>query len=102
MEYRVDFESMPWEPVMEGVRHKRYRNGDQVLRLVEYSASMPVHDCERGHMGHLVEGIMEIDLPGGSVTFRSGDVVCIPAGPDHRHRARVLTERVLALFVEDA
>lgn len=102
MDYRVDFGALPWEQVMEGVRHKRHRSGAQVLRLVEYSQTMPVHDCERGHMGHIVEGTMEIVFPRGSETFRTGDAVCIPSGPEHRHRARVLTERVVALFVEDA
>ena len=46
--YRVDFESLPWEEPMPGVRHKFVSQGGEKLRLVEYSNSMEPHWCDRG------------------------------------------------------
>jgi hypothetical protein len=46
--YRVDFESLPWEEPMPGVRHEFVSQGGEKLRLVEYSNSMEPHWCDRG------------------------------------------------------
>jgi quercetin dioxygenase-like cupin family protein len=78
--------------------HKR---DGQCLRLVEYSAAMPPHWCTRGHVGTILSGRFEIEFAGGTEVFVEGDGVDIPPGESHRHRARALTETVLALFVEE-
>jgi putative intracellular protease/amidase len=98
--YRVDFEAMPWVSPMEGVRCKIHAEGDKRLRLVEYSSAMPVHWCAKGHFGRILEGEFEIEFDRETIVFRAGDGVFIPDGPEHRHRARALTETVTALFVE--
>lgn len=87
---------------MPGVRHKVHRGGARCLRLVEYSRQMAPHWCSRAHVGHIVDGQMEIEFHGGTESFAAGDAVFIPEGPDHAHRAVVLTSTVTALFVEDA
>ncbi len=45
---------------------------------------------------------MEIEVDGETLVFGPGDGVFLPAGEDHRHMARVLTDKVTVFFVEDA
>jgi ethanolamine utilization protein EutQ (cupin superfamily) len=102
MECKVDFEALPWESPLEGMRHKLVRHGGRQLRLVEYSEAMEPHWCERGHIGCVLEGRFEITVGDEVLIFGPGDGVFLPAGPAHRHMGRVLGGPVRALFVEDA
>ncbi|MHC4476202.1 MAG: cupin domain-containing protein [Planctomycetota bacterium] len=52
-------------------------------------------------MGHILEGQVEIDFDGKVITFGPGDRVFIPAGQRHKHKGRVLTDKVKAILVED-
>ena len=99
--YRVDFDALPWESPAPGIRHKLFRVDARVLRLVEYAREMVPHWCSKGHAGHIVSGSLEIEFATGPVRFETGDAVFIPAGPEHAHRAVVLSQVVTALFVED-
>lgn len=87
---------------MPGVRHKLHRVGERVLRLVEYSQGMPPHWCDKGHIGHIVDGQLTIEFATGVEHFSTGDALFIPAGAEHAHRALPTTAVVTALFVEDA
>ena len=100
--YRVDFESLPWEEPMPGVRHKFVSQGGEKLRLVEYSNSMEPHWCDRGHLGMILEGRFEIRYGTCTETYGPGDGVFIPSGEEHRHMAVSLTDTVRAVFVENA
>jgi len=99
-EYKADFAKLEWSSPMEGVRHKCVDQGDQRLRLVEYSRAMPPHWCSRGHRGYVLKGEIEIEYETGSVTYRPGDGIMIPDGPAHRHRARAVADQVLVVLVE--
>jgi quercetin dioxygenase-like cupin family protein len=101
MDYRTDFDRLDWQSPMQGVRCRVEKRGDRQLRLVEYTEEMPPHWCEKGHVGMILEGDFEIEFPSGTQVFRRGDGVFIPPGHEHRHRARVLTKKVVAVFVED-
>ncbi len=101
MEYRIDFDSIPWTSPIKGVRQKEQMFGDRKLRLVEYSEEMEPHWCERGHTGCILQGRIEIEFDDGVRVFQSGDGVNIPNGPKHKHRARVLSGVVRAIFIED-
>lgn len=101
MNYLVNFEALPWETPMPGVRHKRCVHGGRVLRLVEYSAAMAPHWCEKGHIGQILDGVLELAFASQVVTARAGDALFIPAGAEHAHRAVVRTASVTALFVEE-
>lgn len=100
-EYRVDFDALPWEAAMEGVRHKVVSCSGRRLRLVEYSRAMPPHWCARGHCGYVLEGRIEIEFEDGTRVFGEGEGVFIPDGEEHRHRARALSDVVRVVFVED-
>jgi quercetin dioxygenase-like cupin family protein len=100
--YRVDFESMAWEFPMEGVRHRVLKGDSRALRLVEYRHDMEPHWCAKGHIGYIIVGRLEIEFRSGKKeVFEGGDGVFIPPGDAHGHKARVLTDMVKAVFVED-
>jgi len=99
--YLVDFSSLEWESPMEGVRQKALVDNGKRLRMVEYSQKMPQHWCEKGHFGYILEGSLEIEFDSGAHLFKEGNGVFIPDGAAHKHRARVLSEVVRVIFVED-
>jgi mannose-6-phosphate isomerase-like protein (cupin superfamily) len=100
-QYKVNFRSMPWTQTTNGVRQKIFKFDDRQLRLVEYSKLMPPHWCERGHVGYMLEGKMEVRFENEIQTYSAGDGVYLPAGPEHKHCARILTDTAIFVFVED-
>ena len=101
-QYKIDFESMEWEEPADGVRFKAFEQDGRKLRLVEFSKEFVEPDwCTAGHIGLILEGQMEIDFNGKKVVFGPGDGVFIPAGEDHKHKGRVLTDKLKAILVED-
>ncbi|UCC23308.1 MAG: cupin domain-containing protein [Planctomycetota bacterium] len=101
-EHKVDFESMEWESPAAGVKCKAYEQGGRKLRLVEFGREFVEADwCRKGHIGHILEGQMEIDFDGEKEVFGSGDGVFIPAGEEHKHKGRVLTDTLKVILVED-
>ena len=99
-QYRIVFADIDWESPITGVRHKVVIGGDVKLRLVEYSPEMAHHWCTVGHVGQILGGTFEIEFDDGIQVFESGDGVVIPSGEEHRHRAKVLSDLVRAIFVE--
>ncbi|MHC4435389.1 MAG: hypothetical protein ACYTBS_26460 [Planctomycetota bacterium] len=71
--HRVDFESMPWETPAAGVRCRSYER----------------------------KGRMEVDFDGRVAQFEAGDGLFIPAGQEHKHKGKVLTDVVRMVLVED-
>jgi quercetin dioxygenase-like cupin family protein len=101
-QYRIDFESMVWETPTAGIRFKAYEQGGRKLRLVEFGKEFIEPDwCTKGHIGYILEGQMEIDFDGKVILFGPGDGVFIPTGQKHKHKGRVLTDKVKAILVED-
>jgi quercetin dioxygenase-like cupin family protein len=100
--YRVDFERMPWEQVAAGVKCKAHEQAGRKLRLVEFARGFVEPDwCTKGHIGYVLAGAMEVDFPGETIAFRAGDGLFIPPGDAHGHKARVLTDFVRVILVED-
>ena len=101
-QYKIDFESMAWERPVDGVRFKAYEQKGKKLRLVEFAKEFVEPDwCKKGHIGYILEGKMEIDFDGKLIVFGPGDGVFIPEGEKHKHKARVLTDTVKVILVED-
>jgi ethanolamine utilization protein EutQ (cupin superfamily) len=101
-QYKIDFKTMPWEAPAVGVRSKAYEQDDRKLRLVEFSKEFVEPDwCANDHIGYILEGRMEVDFDGKVVVFGPGDGVFIPAGREHKHKGRVLTDKVRVILVED-
>ena len=101
-QYKIDFESMDWEIPAEGVRFKAYEQDGRKLRLVEFTKEFVESDwCTKGHIGYILDGEMEIDFDGKVIMFGPGDGVFIPAGREHKHKGRVLTDNVKVILIED-
>jgi len=101
VQYKINFDQLEWEEPMKGVKCKIYKFGDRQIRLIEYSRKMPLHWCERGHYGYILEGTFEIEFQNRKVTYQTGDGVFIPDGKEHKHQAKVLSERVKVIFMEN-
>jgi hypothetical protein len=99
--YKIDFASRPWETPLPGLRCKTQRLDGRQLRLVEYARDMPPHWCERGHVGFVLNGQLELRFDDQTLVYNSGDGVCIPPGAKHRHMARVLSDTASVVFVEE-
>ena len=100
VQYKVEFDKLKWESPVEGVRHKYIDQNNLRIRLVEYSQEMPPHWCEKGHYGYLISGQLEIEYENSKILYMQGDGIFIPDGSDHKHRGRVLSEKVLVFFIE--
>jgi hypothetical protein len=99
--YRVDFEAIDWESPIRGMRQKIYKLGHQQLRMVEYSRELPAHWCEKGHIGYVLQGQIDIEFAHERQVYSSGDGVFIPNGPEHKHKGTVISDTVTIVFVED-
>jgi ethanolamine utilization protein EutQ (cupin superfamily) len=99
--HRVDFESLPWQAPIDGLRFKAKQHGGKQLRLVEYTKDMEPHWCEKGHIGYVLEGEFEIRFDSEVATFKPGDGIFIPSGSEDKHMGKVLTDMVRVIFVED-
>jgi quercetin dioxygenase-like cupin family protein len=100
VQHRIEFDGLEWQSPIAGVRERSVVQNGLRLRIVEYDRSMPLHWCEKRHYGMMLSGEMEIEYPEERLIYRSGDGIVIPAGSEHRHRARVLTEKATVFFVE--
>jgi len=100
-QYKVDFDSIPWENPIPGLRCKTAEYEGRRLRLVEYTRELEPHWCENGHIGYVLEGEFEIEFNREMLSFSPGEGISIPPGPGHRHRGRVLTDTVKVIFVEE-
>lgn len=98
----IDFESLQWESPLPGARFKAFRHGGKQLRLLEVSTNFVEPDwCEKGHVGFVLEGTLEVDFDGRVVVYPQGSGIFIPAGPAAAHKARSITPFVRLVLVED-
>ncbi len=101
-DFKVDFESMEWEPVRPGVRHKVYKGKSQRIRLIEFAVNeTEVHWCDQGHIGYVLAGGLEISFCGEVQSFAAGDGLFIPAGTENSHRGVSIIPGTRILMVED-
>ena len=72
------------------------------MRFVEFSHGFVEPEwCINGHVGYVLDGDMDVDFDGETVHFSAGDGIFIPAGAEHRHRAKILTDVVRLVLVEE-
>jgi quercetin dioxygenase-like cupin family protein len=92
---------MPWDESVAGIRMKVCRESETQIRLVEFSSEFVEPDwCRRGHMGYVLDGRLEVSFSGSQEMFEAGDGVIIPAGDEHRHKARALTKTATLILIE--
>jgi quercetin dioxygenase-like cupin family protein len=103
LEYRADFEAVPWQSPLPGMRFHIYEQQGRRLRVVVYSRDFVEADwCRKGHVGYVLEGEFDIDFNGRLVHFGAGDGIFIPPGEEHQHKARIISELVRVVMFEDA
>lgn len=101
-QYKINFESIPWEIPADGVRFKAYKQNGKQVRLVEFTDRFVEADwCRKGHIVYILEGQLKVNFNGNEVVFNTGDGLFIPAGEKDKHMGRALTKVVRMLFVED-
>ena len=101
LHYKVAFDDIEWESPVKGMKCKTYKYGSKQMRLIEYTKDMPLHWCEKGHYGLILEGELEVEYSNEKIIYKKGDGVFIPDGAEYKHKARVMTESVKVFFVED-
>ena len=100
--YRILFDQAEWHSPKPGIRFKAALHGSKQVRLVELTREFVEQEwCENGHAGLVLAGELEIDFSGQALRFAEGSGLLIPAGPEHRHKARVLTPLVRLFLVEE-
>lgn len=101
-QYRAMFDSLEWQSPIHGARFKTFRNGSKQLRLVEFTSRFVEPDwCEKGHIGYVIEGELEIDFHGRCVRYPQGAGVFIPSGSASKHKGRSVTPTVRLFLVEE-
>ena len=61
----------------------------QLLHLVlPAHRDVPMHHVDDECTLHCLEGVVEVDMPGGTRTLEAGELVLLPAGQPHALRAR--------------
>ncbi len=100
--YRVTFDSLDWQIPMPGARFKVFREGNKQIRLAEFTPEfVEPHWCEKGHVGIVLSGELEIDFHGRVVRYPEGSGILIPPGSKNGHKARAVTSSVQLFLVED-
>ena len=102
MSYLIRFELLPWiEPAL-GIRYKIYKNGNQQIRLAEFSDGFIEPDwCHKSHAGYVLEGSFTNDYSGKPEHYKTGDFFFIPSGEEHKHKVIMANgEKVLVLLFE--
>lgn len=88
MDVRIDFESLPWESPLPGIRFKTFRRGQQQIRLLEFSEGFEEREwCTRSHAFHVLEGEFSLRLRNGTVRMKVGDVGFLSSGESTGHKA---------------
>ena len=88
MNYLVEFDKMPWNESAKGIRTKTFINGNQQIRIAEFSEGFIEPDwCQKGHAGYVLDGEFSNDYNGELERYKKGDIVFIPKGEEAKHKA---------------
>ncbi len=98
----IFFEQLKWQSPQPGARFKVYRDGPRQVRLLELTPEfVEAQWCEKGHVGFVLSGELEIDFSGRVLRCPEGSSILIPSGQAHAHKARALTPVVRLFLVEE-
>lgn len=86
----VEFANIEWVSVGQGIRYKKFERDHKVLRLMELTDEYQELDwCMNGHIGVVYEGEFQVTFEEHTEWFKAGDIVFIPGGKQHKHKASV-------------
>ena len=93
---------MPWQSPAPGVRFKVWERDGSRLRLAEFTKEFIEADwCVKGHVGYVLEGVIEVDFHKKEEVFVAGDGFFIPPGQEHGHKAHAVTNSVTLILVDE-
>ena len=73
------------------------------IRIAEFTSEfIEPNWCEKGHIGIVLSGDLEIDFKGQIVRYPEGAAIFIPAGSSNGHKGRAITPIVKLFLVEEA
>jgi quercetin dioxygenase-like cupin family protein len=102
MPHHIPFDSLPWQSSATGQRFKTVVHEGRQLRLMEITPEFIEPDwCAKGHIGYVLEGILELEFENETLLYHPGDGYIIPGGKNDHHKARALTPLVSVIMVED-
>ncbi len=101
-QYRIQFDKLEWQDGIRGARFKVFRSGNKQLRLLEFTSEFIEPDwCEKGHVGFVVHGELEIDFRGSVLSYPQGSALFIPTSFASGHKARSIAAVTQLFLVED-
>ena len=96
------FSALPWQSTAPGARSKAVTRQGITLRLVEFSQEFVERGwCQKGHVGYVLSGELELEFVNRTERFVPGDGVFIQAGEAEKHRVHVPGAPVTLLLVEE-
>jgi quercetin dioxygenase-like cupin family protein len=100
--YRILFDQLQWQDALHGARFKVYQSDNKQVRLLEFTSEFIEPDwCEKGHIGFVLKGELEIDFHGRLVRYPEGSALFIPSGAESGHKARSIAAVTQLFLVED-
>jgi hypothetical protein len=103
MAHHISFESLPWQSKAAGQRFKAHTENGKRIRLLELTPEfVEASWCLKGHIGYVLDGVLELEFENDVTLYRPGDGIFIPSGDAHKHKARALTPLVSLVLVEEA
>lgn len=101
-QYRILFDELEWQDGIRGARFKAFRSGNKQIRLLEFTSEFIEPDwCEKGHVGFVIDGELEIDFRGAVVRYPKGSAFFIPLGEASGHKAKSIASATQLFLVED-
>lgn len=84
----IEFNKIEWVNADIGIRYKAFTNGNQRIRLAEFSEGFSEADwCSNGHIGYVLDGEFALDFNKKTEHFKKGDTIFIPSGEEDKHKA---------------
>ena len=83
------FSQLNWTAVAPGARQKVFERDGKRVRLLELSREL-VEDqwCHKGHIGLVLESVLELEFADRSERLDAGDGLLLVAGAAMKHKAR--------------
>ncbi|MBA4382643.1 MAG: phosrestin [Sideroxydans sp.] len=101
-QYRILFDKLEWQDGIRGARFKVFRSSNKQIRLLEFTSEFIEPDwCEKGHVGFVVQGELEIDFRGSVLRYPQGSALFIPSGLASGHKARSIAAVTQLFLVEE-
>jgi len=99
-DYIIKFSKMPWQELAPSTKQKQFQTENELIRLLRLEDGFEeIGWCTKGHIGVVMKGEITISINGTEYFYQKGDVLFIPPGPEHRHKAMIASNAFVELFL---